>query len=164
VNGDVVARVSDGVERRGEADDDGAHLRMDVAKDVGDAGAREGYGLGGTGFVEAEVESLAVVEGEDVVKEGVGVGKLHDAADGNNLQMRHEGAVLLQQRVMALRCEGENGSVAEGFKPDYGDDLAMCGWRGLDAKMQFSRRGVSGAILRAENCGEQEKRSSEPAA
>jgi hypothetical protein len=52
-----------------------------------------------------------------------------------------------------MRCKGENRCVAERFEPDDGGDVAVCGGRGLDAKMHFGRRGARGAILRVKSCG-----------
>jgi hypothetical protein len=72
--------------------------------------------------------------------------------------MRHEHTVFLQQRVVALRRERKNGSVAKRLKPNHSIDAAMRGWCGLDAKMQL------GAILCAESCGKQDECCGEPAA
>jgi hypothetical protein len=57
---------------------------MNVAEDVRNALAGERDLSGGTGFVEAEVESLAVKERKDVVKERIGIWEEHNTADGND--------------------------------------------------------------------------------
>src|SRR5579872_4396493 len=128
---------------------------MDVAEDVRDARAREGYGFGGARFVEPEVKALAVEQGEDVVKEGVGVGELDDAADRDDLHVWDEGAILLQERVVGLRAECERGSIAERIKPDDSGDGAMSGrWCGGDADAQLGN-GCAGAVLGAERWGQE---------
>lgn len=76
--------ICDHIERCGESKDDSAYLRMNVTEDVRHTLAGEYYFFGGTCFVKAEVESLAVEERKDIMKERIGVWKLHHATDRNN--------------------------------------------------------------------------------
>src|SRR5215469_9604097 len=98
------------------------------------------------------------------MKEGVGVRELNHTSDRNHLEMRDEGAVLLQKRVVALWCQRENRSVAHRFKPDNGGDTAMDGGRGLNVKAELGLRGAGAAILRAEDCRRQDECRCEPVA
>lgn len=120
-----VVRVGDGIERCGEAYDDRTHLRMNVAEDVRNALTGKRNSLAGSCLIEPEIKAFAVEEGEDIVEEGIGIGKLNDAANGNDLQMGDEGAVFLQERVMALWRKREGGSARDWIQPCYGRDAAM---------------------------------------
>src|SRR5215469_340358 len=98
------------------------------------------------------------------MKEGVGVRELNDTADRNHLEMRDEGAVLLQKRVVALWCERENQGVTHRFEPDNGGDTAMNGGRGLNVKAQLGLRCARAAVLREEGRGRQDECHREPVA
>jgi hypothetical protein len=76
--------ICDHIERSGESKDDSAHLRMNVTEDVRHTLAGEYCFFRGTSFVKAEVESLAIEERKDIMKERIGVWELHHATDRNN--------------------------------------------------------------------------------
>jgi hypothetical protein len=76
--------ICDHIEGCGETKDDSAHLRMNVTEDVRYTLAGEYYFFGGTSFVKAEVESLAIEERKDIMKGKIGVWELHHATDRNN--------------------------------------------------------------------------------
>jgi hypothetical protein len=119
-----VVRIGDGIKRCGEAHNDRTHLRVDIAEDVRDAFARKRNRLAGSGLIKPKLKAFALEEGEDVMEEGIGVGKLNHATNWNDLQMGEEGAIFLQERVMALRREGKRGSACKWFKPSYRGDSA----------------------------------------
>src|SRR6478736_4385600 len=73
-----------GIKSGRKRQDHSAHFRMDVAKNVRDAFAREGNRLCRACFVEAQVKSLSIEQRKHVVKERVGVGKLYHTTDWNN--------------------------------------------------------------------------------
>jgi hypothetical protein len=121
VHGQAAVGCGDAVVGGAEGDDDGAHLGVDVAEDVGDTFAVEDDGALGVGFVEAEVEALAVEEGEDVVEEGVEVGELDAGAGGDDQDVRGELLILLDQGVLLVGARRE-GKLLGGGEPD--DDVS----------------------------------------
>src|SRR5664280_2210435 len=112
------AGICNRIERCGERQNHRAHRWMNVAEDIRYAFAREGDCLSGTGFVKTEIETLAVEEREDIMKERIGVGELHSCADGDNQQVRREHAVLLQQRVVSVSGKRWSGSLLHRLQPE----------------------------------------------
>lgn len=76
--------IGDAIERGFEGDDDGAHLGVDVAEDVGDSFAGEDDAATGTCLVESQIESSAIEERKDVMEEGIVVGEGDAASDWND--------------------------------------------------------------------------------
>ncbi len=118
----VTAPVSDEmpIVRSAKCQHDRSHLWMNVAEDIGDAFAIKTHGAAGAGFVEAEVETLAVEERKDIVKEGILVRKLHRGARGDDEQMGREHLVFLHQTIGCLasgprRCRRAR---LQGRQPD----------------------------------------------
>jgi hypothetical protein len=68
---------------------------VDVAEQVTDTHAVKSDGVRRACFVQAEIESLAIKQRKDVVKERVAVRKIDYGADVNDGQMRLEAFVLL---------------------------------------------------------------------
>ena len=60
---------------------------MNVAEDVRDAFLVEVYVSAPAGFVQAQVETLAVKERKHIVKERVGIWERHDRANRDDKQM-----------------------------------------------------------------------------
>lgn len=60
---------------------------------------------------------LPIEKRKDIVKERVSIGKLHDRAHGNDQKVRNEPAVLLQQCVLPLRCEGKSRCSRHWLQP-----------------------------------------------
>lgn len=111
--------VGDGIVRGVHSDNDGAHFWMNVAKKKTDARMIEADRIGGAGFVKPEIEALTVEERENVVEEGVAIGKIHDGADAHDSEMRMESFVFLKDlRFFALVRSGRRGSI-EGSEPNY---------------------------------------------
>lgn len=54
------------------------------------------------------------------MKEGIGIWKLDNCADGNHLKMWNEGAVLLQQGISPVRRKGGGWSTRQRIEPDNG--------------------------------------------
>lgn len=73
----------------------GAHLRMNVAKDVGDALARKNYAARRAGLIEPEVKTPAIEERKYVVKKRIFIGKRNSASHWHNQQVWNEHLVLL---------------------------------------------------------------------
>ena len=82
-------------ERMAEDQDEGVHVRVDVAEDAHDAGAIEATDLRVAGGVAPEVERLRLREREHVVVEAVGVGKVDRRAGHDREHVRHERLVAL---------------------------------------------------------------------
>jgi hypothetical protein len=61
---------------------------VNIAEDVGHSFPGENDILRFPCLIETEIESLAVEQGKDVVKEGIGVGKRDDAPHRNNQEVR----------------------------------------------------------------------------
>lgn len=100
---DRPVRRGNRVVRRAERNDDGAHVWVNVAEDEGNSFAVELDGVMGMTLVKSEVEALAVEEREDIVKEGIEVGKLDDTADGYEKEVWDELLVFLSQgELLAL--------------------------------------------------------------
>jgi hypothetical protein len=57
---------------------------MNVAKQIGRADAVEPHGSQGARLVKSQIEALAAVQREYVVKPGIGIWKIHHAADGHH--------------------------------------------------------------------------------
>src|SRR5215467_2482070 len=57
------------------SDNNRAHLRMNVAENVGDAGLRESYPARGSTLIEPKIERLPTVDREDVMEKRVLIGK-----------------------------------------------------------------------------------------
>src|SRR5262249_26135601 len=76
----------------------------------------------GTCFVEAEVEALAVVQRENVVKERIFVRKLDDGAGRNDEHVRLEGLVALEELWNGLSARDArrlfSARVVDGYEPD----------------------------------------------
>src|ERR1700737_4807109 len=70
-----------------DGDHHGTHLRMDVAEQKTDANAIEVGGVGGAGFVETEVETLAVEERKNIVEEGITIREIDEGACAHHEKM-----------------------------------------------------------------------------
>ena len=104
-----------------QRNDDRTHFGMNVAEDVGDALAVEEHRALRMRLVESEVEALAVEEGEDVVKEGVEVGKLNVTAGGYDENVRGELLILLSEGELPLSGDRREHGLLRGCKPS--DDI-----------------------------------------
>ena len=65
-------------------------LWVNVAEDVGHSFTIEAHTAFASRFIQTQIESFAVVKRKHIVKKRVIVGKLHQAANGYNQQMRIE--------------------------------------------------------------------------
>ncbi len=75
------------------------------------------------------------------MEEGVGVGKLHDRANGNDLQVREKCSIFLEQRVRPMGGERHGLSARQRFQPeDGGDGTMLCRLRKLKAYAQLRCR------------------------
>lgn len=81
---DVTMGVGNSVIRRRHSDDDGIHLRMNVAEDERNPRLVELYKARSAAFVETKVKALALEERKDVVEERIVVGELDFASDRNH--------------------------------------------------------------------------------
>lgn len=95
--------VGKAIVRRRQCDHYSAHLRMDVTEDVGDAFSRKYDAARRARLIQPEIETPSIEEGENVVKERIGIRKCYAAAHRHNQQMRREHLVLLQQGKVAGR-------------------------------------------------------------
>lgn len=93
--------VSKTVVRRRKRDNYRAHLRMDVAENIGDALSREDDAARGAGLIESEIEAPPIEERKHVVKEWVGIWKSNTASHRHNQQVRSKHLVFLQQSIVA---------------------------------------------------------------
>src|SRR5207249_10929917 len=95
---------------RVDNDDRRAHFRMDIAEDVANSWRVERERVRSPGLVESEVESLAVEQRKDVMKERIEVWKIDDRADGNREDVGVKCFVLLQHpEVVTGRCAAISG-------------------------------------------------------
>jgi len=85
---------------------------MNVAEDVRDPFAAETHPALASCFIQTQIESFAVVKRKHIVKKRVIVGKLHQAANGYNQQMRIELLVLLHHPVGPLLCGQRRCAIA----------------------------------------------------
>src|SRR5262249_8428948 len=101
-NGVVARLVGNGEEFGVDRQDDAGHFRMDVAEKIGRTGAIEFDGSLRAGLVETEIEALSTIEREDIVKPGIQVGEIDNAADWNDQQARFEVFVPLNEAVASF--------------------------------------------------------------
>src|SRR5262249_28504788 len=85
------------VVRSFQSNNDRAHFRMNIAKNVGNARPVEKYIASRARFVKTEVEAFSFEKRENVVKEGISVGKFHDGSHGHDQKMRLKAFVVLCQ-------------------------------------------------------------------
>jgi len=110
--------ISDRVERRGQRDNNCAHLRMNVAEDIRNAFARKHHAACRPCLVESKIETPSIEERKYIVKERICIRKRNTAADRNDQQMRREHFILLQQRKVAgFRI---SGTALRRLEPDDG--------------------------------------------
>src|SRR4029077_5919276 len=83
--------------RSRQGDDFRAHLRVDVAENVGDTHLREAHFSDRSAFVEAEIERFPVVDGKNVVKKWVLVGELDCRSHCYRQHIVLESLVFLEQ-------------------------------------------------------------------
>ncbi len=110
--------IGDSVIRGRERYDDGAHLSMDVAKNVRNSGLIEQHVASGAGFIESEIEALAFEQGKYIVKKRIAVWKIDAAASWYNKDMGIELLVFLNERVL-LKAARPRWIFLSGSKPDY---------------------------------------------
>ncbi len=156
-------RVGDCIERRGKRHDDRAHLGMNVAEDIRNSLVRKSDRLACSRLVEAEIEALAIEERKYVMEKRIGVGELDCASDGDDLEVRNERAVFLQEPVVVAWNEGSRGSSRHWFCPD--DDgrevlliLSARAKNEPDIDASFRHRGVLRAQRRARDQEREEAR------
>src|SRR5271157_3919150 len=89
--------VEDAVVRRRQRDHYGAHLRMNVAKNIRDTLARKDHVARRSGLIQPEVETPSIEERKYVVKKRIGIWKCDAAAHRHNQQVWREHLVFLQQ-------------------------------------------------------------------
>ena len=95
---------------RGERDHDGAHLGMNIAEDIRDSFPPESYLLRRACLIKDQVEAAPLEFREDVVKERISIGKVHDTANRHDEQVGRELFVLLQQGISLARSgDGDPG-------------------------------------------------------
>src|SRR5579859_1849896 len=107
--------------RSTQRNDDGAHLGMNIAKEVRDAFMVEVNDSGASSFVEPQVEALSIELRKYVVKERIEIGEFDAAAQGHDEQMRVEVLVLLLHAKMPGsygRVNGRPGYSGVGREPE----------------------------------------------
>jgi hypothetical protein len=108
--------------RRVDCNDRSAHFRVNVAEKKTHTGTVEVNRLAGPCFVKSKVESFAVKERENIMQEGILVGKLDRCPNLNNEDVRIETLIHLRnlRRGMA-RCRRGNSyrSRCERRKPNH---------------------------------------------
>ena len=72
---------------------------MNIAEYVRDSFPPESNLLRRASLIEAQVEAAPIEKREDVVKEGIGIGKVYDTPHRHDEQMGRELFVLLQQSI-----------------------------------------------------------------
>ena|ERR1700676_84351 len=111
-----------------DGDHHGAHFRMDVAEQKTYANAIEVGGVGGPGFVETEVETLAVEERKNIVEEGITIGEIDDGACAHHEKMGLKAFVFLNELgafVSGLVRGQSSDTGVERLQPE--NDLAGIG-------------------------------------
>src|SRR5271165_1880389 len=120
-NGELTLFIGNGKVLAGEYDHHCAHLRMNVAEDVGDPFAIKVDGARRARFVKSKVKALAVEQGKDVVKPGVKVGKIHGGSFGDHEHVKFKHLVLLLQDGMYWgRWRGAIRVGPDGSEPHHG--------------------------------------------
>src|ERR1700730_388992 len=106
----------------------GAHLRVDVAEQKADPNAIKVGGVGGAGFVETEVETLAVEKRKNIVEEGITIREIDDGACAHHEKMGLKALVFLNQLgtfVSGLVRGQRSNTGIERLQPE--NDLAGIG-------------------------------------
>src|SRR6185312_4190742 len=96
-NNDLAFAIGNPIIRSIQGDHDGAHLRMNVAKDKRDSRPVETNVACSPGFIKTKIEPLALKKRKYIVKKRIAIGKLDDGPDWNNKQVRLEALVVLHQ-------------------------------------------------------------------
>src|SRR5580658_3868559 len=91
---------------------------MNIAEYVRDSFPAESYLLRRACLIKAQVEAASLEFREDVVKEGISIGKVHDTSDWDDEQVRCELFVLLQQGISLARGGGCDACSVERREPD----------------------------------------------
>ena len=76
--------MRNGKQRRLQRDDDGTHLRVNIAEKIRDPRTFEANLLAGARFIQSQVKALPVKERENIVKEGVVIGERDGCPHGND--------------------------------------------------------------------------------
>jgi len=116
-NGNGAGLVGNRVIRRIHSHDNCAHLRMNIAEEKADACMVEADGVGGTSFIEPEIETLAIEERKDVVKEGIAIREVHDGTDADNGEVRMKRLILLDDLRLLAGVGGSWYSVVGRNEP-----------------------------------------------
>ena len=124
-NGYLAGVIGDGVIRSFQGHHRRAHLRMNIAEDERHARAVKAHRTRAAGFVQPQIEALAFIEREYVVKEGILVGKVHRGADGNHQQVRLEALVFLHQAGMD---DGQSRRTGIQWRQPNHDSGIPCGF------------------------------------
>ena len=117
MNGERACGTGNIVQRSGQCDYDGTHLRMNIAEDEGDPFVRKRHLARASTLIQTQIEALAVEEGKHIVKEGIFVRKADHAADRNDEQMRNECPILLNEGEVSGRRRLDGRRVPDRCKP-----------------------------------------------
>src|SRR5208283_1975431 len=110
--------------------DDGAHLRVNITKQKTHPDAVKSNRVGRPRFIKTQIETLAIKQGEDIVKEWIAIGELHHRTHWYDQQMRLKALVLLNQLQSLVRLfsrRGVYGGAIHGLQPN--DHVRRISWR-----------------------------------
>jgi hypothetical protein len=138
--------VRQGEVRRIDRHDVGGHIRMNIAEQARETWLIENGPLDHPFGIHAEIEFLAIAEGEDVVKNLVVVWKFDGRADANHQHVWHEREVSLIEHDFLRRIRRRTA----GGEPDNG--VLSRTARRLYGSRQF---GSENGSCRQENNGEE---------
>src|SRR5580698_6736232 len=134
-----VGCIIDRIKRGRESNHHRAHLRMNVAKDIGNAFSWKCYGLSCSSLVKSKIKTFPIEEREDIVKERICIGKLNNRIYRDDLEVRKEHAILLKQGVLLVGRKRRRGRPGQWLQPkDSGHCAKHSGLRGDDMKPHFS--------------------------
>jgi len=80
-DGDLAVTVRHSIVGRGNCNHHRAHLRMDVAKNVRNAGLVKDNIADAAGLVQAQIKALSVKKRKHIVKKWITIGELHHRTD-----------------------------------------------------------------------------------
>src|SRR6185437_6382259 len=143
MNGERACGTCNIVQRSGQCDYHGTHLRMNIAEDEGNSFARKHHLARASTFIQAQIETLAVEQGKHIVKERILVRKADHATDRNDEQMRSESSILLNEREVSGGRRLDDRRVSEGSKPhDHRRQMRLSSLANNDASGEFRRAGA----------------------
>ena len=116
--------IGNGVIRSLENHHDGAHFGVNIAEDIANSGTVEMHAVSGARLIKSQVESLAVKQREDIMKERIVIRKINHRADRDREHAGIKLFVLLQQakllpRELGLELIFPAGSAGDRRQPDH---------------------------------------------